>query len=133
LKLIEEMIGPSMNRTIHPSVDIYCLYGEGVSTTYHFYFDQGIFDSPYRKVDPMDGDGNQDIIDNTFCKVWDDQKVDQSTIQTYFKFASQGFQGVTHMHMISDTNVLNYLHSILVTDDSDRDDDVAALDDKDRP
>jgi hypothetical protein len=95
-----------MNRTTAPGVDTYCLYGSDINTTYSYVFTGSVLDGKYVKTGTMDGDGNQDIIDNTFCSVWKSEGA--SAI-----YSVEAFAGVHHMQMYSNDKVIARIHDII--------------------
>jgi hypothetical protein len=105
---------PIMNRTAHPKVNIHCLYGQGVDTSYSFIFNETIL-GEYPIIDTryMNGDGNQDIIDNTFCDVWNNSPTMASGSSSEYSFEAVGFEGVHHMEMPKNDDVLTKVRSIL--------------------
>jgi hypothetical protein len=103
-------VGAGLDRTAHPLVDTYCLYGTNVSTSYGFVFPLGILDGAATETLYMEGDGNQDILDNRFCNVWAD---DAKAQQAGFVFEATEFPNVQHMQMYSDEAVLQKIHEIL--------------------
>eukprot|EP01038_Epipyxis_sp_PR26KG_P017283 gene17283-23835_t len=84
-----------MNRSAHPNVNSYCLYGSDVSTTYGFAYDGMIQESTHSATYNMDGDGNQDIIDNQFCQLWENTNESRKYITL-----SESFPGVQHMDIM---------------------------------
>lgn len=111
---VNRYIGTSKNnnRSIAPSgIDIYCLYGQGINTSSAFIFEENIMmpNSPPIETIYTPGDGNQDNIDNTFCNQWkeDVERDGKHTLE------SIGFDGVHHMQMYLDENVLNKIHEII--------------------
>lgn len=103
-------VGPGLDRTPHPLVDTYCLYGTNLSTSYGFVFPQGILDSAATETLYMEGDGNQDIIDNRFCNVW---AQDATAQKLGYVFEATEFPNVSHMEMYSDENVMLKVRQIL--------------------
>lgn len=103
-------VGPGLDRTAHPLVDTYCLYGTNVSTTYGFVFSQNILEAEAVETLYMEGDGNQDIIDNRFCNVW---ASDTTAQQLGYVFEASEFPNVRHMQMYSDDNVMQKVREIL--------------------
>lgn len=102
----------SMDRSAHPLVDTYCLYGSNVSTSYAYVFNGNILtENDAVEVKSMEGDGNQDILDNQFCQIWQE---DARSIAKRYHFEAQGFPNVHHMQMYSDPNVLNKVHGIVL-------------------
>jgi len=97
-----------MDRSVHPDVATYCLYGEGLPTSYSFAFAGNILEAPAVVVRDMDGDDNQDIFDNAFCTVWRD-----GLKAAGHAFEAEAFKGVGHMQMISDDKVLTKVNDIL--------------------
>lgn len=95
----------TMNRTQRPHSNCYCLYGADMDTIYSFVFDGDIAESKYTSERLMNGDGNQDIVDNTFCEVWRAEG-DHSVV-------SESFPGVSHMQMYSDSDVMAFVWDIL--------------------
>lgn len=102
---------PSMDRSKAPEgLDVFCLFGTEVDTTYAYVFERSIQDDdPVSKIS-MKGDGNQDIIDNEFCKVWETDVVSSQRV-----FEAKGFPGVHHMQMCSNEGVLEEVHRILLS------------------
>ena len=98
-----------MNRTFPPMVDTYCLYGSNLSTTYRFIFNGDIQQADADIILSMEGDDNQDIIDNQFCNVWKDQPQ-----QEKYVFESEAFPNVGHMQMVSDSNVMQKIKEIVM-------------------
>lgn len=99
-----------MDRSTHPGVSSYCLYGSEVETTYAFTYDGNVLENPHSTELFMDGDGNQDIIDNRFCESW---KSENENTTANIVTEAQGFPGVHHMEMYSDDAVLSRVHEIL--------------------
>jgi len=106
-----------------PLVNSYCFYGSNISTAYSFVFEGEILVAPYSATRKMDGDGNQDIIDNTFCAVWEGSatinnidSVDgirsEARLQT-FSYMSKSFPGVSHMAMMNNDEVMLSVHQAL--------------------
>jgi len=61
----------------------------------------------------MDGDSNQDTIDNTFCgAAWTAQTKNKNK---QYVLESQAFPGVTHMDMVYDKDVLAKIQTILMS------------------
>lgn len=114
---------PTMDRQAAPeSVDVYCLYGAELPTTYSFTFSGAIAsgEAPTR-IGEMNGDGNQDDVDNTFCLSWQEQvqkkrKNSQGEEEENHTFYAEAFPGVSHMEMVSDESVLEKIHEILFSD-----------------
>jgi len=100
-------VHPSMNRTAHPEVSSHCFYGSSINTSYSFGFPGSVADGEMITFD-MNGDGNQDIIDNTFCQIWEKSEFSQK-----YKTVSQEFPGVHHMQMYSNDDVLAALLQVL--------------------
>jgi lysophospholipase III len=96
------------DRSAPTSVDIYCLYGTGIETSSGYIFKQNILTSPPEVTQTMNGDGNQDEIDNMYCESW---KAD--VVKMGHLLESQGYEGVRHMQMYLDENVLKSVHEIL--------------------
>lgn len=96
----------TMNRTQPPGIDVHCLYGQGLDTSYSFVFNGTIQESEYIEIRYRNGDGDQEIEDNTFCNVWDIPE------NEYF-FEAVGFEGVEHTDMTNDEDVLRKVRSIL--------------------
>ena len=101
----------SMDRSAHPLVDTYCLYGSNVTTNYGYVFNGNILTEDAVEVKTMEGDGNQDILDNQFCQVWQE---DNRPIAKKYYFEAEAFPNVHHMQMYSDDNVLNKVHEIVL-------------------
>jgi hypothetical protein len=99
---------PSTNRSRAPMVDTYCYYGIQVRTDYSYTFSGDILESPYVSTSEMNGDGNQDIVDNTFCDVWE-----MELKQSDYIFISKSFPGVRHMQMYSDEQVMASIKATL--------------------
>ena len=101
---------PLMDRTPSPNVDLFCLYGKGLPTSYSYGFSSdSILGSAPVIVRNGDGDDNQDLTDNEFCKVWSSQLGEKE-----HRFESVAFSGVAHMQMVTDEKVMEKIHSILV-------------------
>lgn len=99
-----------MNRTAHPLVNTYCLYGSNMSTSYSFIFEKDIQQTEASKILYMEGDDNQDIIDNQFCNIWQqDTRIEAKQLV----FESQAFPNVGHMEMVSDTAVFSKIKQIV--------------------
>jgi lysophospholipase III len=99
------------DRSIAPTgVDVYCLYGKGIETSSKFVFQENILTDPPVETVMMNGDGNQDDIDNQFCESWRGD-VEQGG----YRLESQGYEGVRHMQMYLDENVLKSVYEILQT------------------
>jgi len=81
----------SMDRTEPPGSDTYCLYACDLDSSYSFVVDGAIPTSATQSVRYINGDGNQDLVDKTFCEQW--------TGSSAFKFEAKGFSGVEHMHI----------------------------------
>lgn len=96
---------PSMDRTLPPSADTYCLFGTALATTASFAFAGPILEASYVSAGLVEGDSNQDLIDNAFCEEW--------AGKSGYKFTAQGFPGVHHMDMVSDDSVLAQVRIIL--------------------
>ncbi len=103
-----------MDRSAHPMVDSYCLYGSNVSTSYSFIFDENIESTKAPKVLWMEGDDNQDIYDNEFCMVWplDPRNKRADGTSKYF-FEADAFPNVHHMEMYTNDVVLSKVKDIL--------------------
>jgi hypothetical protein len=102
----------SMDRSSHPQVNTYCFYGQKLPTSYAFEFAGDVVSGAPFKAYSMDGDGDQDIVDQQFCEnVWGADAVANSKYVT----KGQGFDGVQHMDMCTDENVMNALHQVLTT------------------
>lgn len=99
-----------MDRSAHPMVDTYCLYGSNLTTDYAFVYKEGIFGAANIGTLQMEGDGNQDLVDNTFCTVWGQ---DARPEAQKYHFESQAFPNVEHMQMVSDDNVMKKIHDIV--------------------
>eukprot|EP01040_Poterioochromonas_malhamensis_P008003 gene8003-8650_t len=101
---------PSMDRSNAPeAVDVYCLYGSALETDYAYVFDKSITDNAPIETLRMEGDGNQEIIDNEFCNTWKDAVINKEKKS----FESIAFPGVDHMQMYTDDNVLQEVQRIL--------------------
>jgi hypothetical protein len=102
-----------MNRSAPMGVDSYCFYGSDVSTSYSYAFIGDILqdNEPYETIAYMDGDGNQDIIDNTFCEVWKTEKIAYADKEHVFE--SKAFPGVRHMQMCTDEKVMESIRQVL--------------------
>jgi lysophospholipase III len=96
----------TMNRTQAPGVNVHCLYGQGLDTSYSFVFNGTILENPNIATRFRNGDGDQEIEDNTFCNVW-------NTDSNPYFFESLGFDGVEHTDMTNDANVLEKVREIL--------------------
>ena len=102
-----------MDRSATPGVDTYCFYGSNISTSYSFSFagsvqQQG--DDAEVVVGHMEGDGNQDIVDQHFCeRVWGAG----SSQELRYVTKAQAFPNVHHMQMYSDEGVLAALLDVL--------------------
>ncbi len=102
----------AMDRSAHPLVDIYCLYGSNITTTYSYVFNDNILtNESAAQVRRMGGDGDQDIIDNQFCQVW---QQDKRPIVKEYHFEAQPFPNVRHMEMYSNKDVMNKVHDIVL-------------------
>lgn len=97
-----------MDRSAPPMVDTFCLYGSGVQTAFSYAFSGTILEAAPTLTRTMDGDDNQDIFDNAFCKVWD-----AGLTAAGYRFEAQAFPGVHHMQMVSDEAVLARVKVIL--------------------
>jgi hypothetical protein len=100
----------TMDRSRHPQVDVYCLYGSSLKTSYSFRFGGSSTDAEPVETLYMDGDDNQDIFDNAFCNVWGK---DSKAVQ--HKLEAKGFPGVRHMEMISNPKVLEEIRRIVTS------------------
>lgn len=100
----------TMDRSRHPEVDVFCLYGSEVKTTYGFQFATGMMDAEEINTLYMKGDGDQDHFDNAFCNTWKDQPQGNN-----YRFEAQAFPGVHHMQMISNPKVLSTVKDILTS------------------
>jgi hypothetical protein len=101
---------PEMNRSTPPEgVDIYCLYGSEVDTSFSYVFDGSISENDPIASLKMNGDGNQDSIDNEFCLSWKDQVINKQKKV----FQSKAYPGVHHMQMCTNDEVLNDIYQIL--------------------
>lgn len=100
----------TMDRSRHPEVDVFCLYGSEVKTSYAFQFSTGMMDAKEIKTLYTKGDGDQDHFDNAFCHVWKDQPQGSN-----YRFDAHAFPGVHHMQMISNPKVLSTVKDILVS------------------
>lgn len=105
-------VSGTMDRSAHPLVNVHCLYGSNVSTDFSYELTNGINENSRKEVvvHQMEGDGNQDYIDNEFCNVWKSDA--RSEASSYF-FESQAFPNVRHMQMVSDADVLEKIHAIV--------------------
>lgn len=99
----------AMDRSAHPLVDSYCLYGSDLKTEYGYVFANNVLDVP-TTILSMLGDSDQDVIDNTFCDVWTS---DSRSEASSFHVETEAFPGVDHMSMIVDDGVLDRLHEIV--------------------
>lgn len=97
----------TMNRTAHPMVDVYCFYGAKLSTSYSFVFEKNVQSAGPIITRYMEGDDDQDAVDNNFCNVWNHG-------QNRYSFESEAFPGVGHMEMISDENVLTRIKEVVM-------------------
>jgi hypothetical protein len=104
-----------MNRSAHPLVDSYCLYGSNISTSYAYVFDENIETTSASQVLRMDGDDNQDIYDNEFCMIWsqDPHVKNPKDGSNKFHFEAQAFPNVHHMEMFTDNKVLEKIKAIV--------------------
>jgi predicted alpha/beta hydrolase family esterase len=102
---------PQMDRSTPPEgIDVYCLYGSEVDTSFSYVFDGSISENDPIATLKMNGDGNQDNIDNEFCLTWKDQVMNkQKKI-----FQSRAYPGVHHMQMCTNEEVLNDIYQILM-------------------
>lgn len=98
----------TMDRSRHPEVDTFCLYGSNISTSYSFRFSGDSMSAEPVETLFMEGDDNQEIFDNSFCNVWATQQNAH-----HFYFESKAFPNVHHMEMISDDAVLDEVHRII--------------------
>lgn len=98
----------TMDRSRHPEVDTFCLFGSNISTSYSFRFSGDAMSSDPAETLFMEGDDNQEIFDNSFCNVWASTKEFQQ-----FYFEAKAFPNVHHMDMISDSAVLEEIHRII--------------------
>lgn len=99
------------NPSIAPSgVDIYCLYGQSVNTSSAFIFEENVMTTAPIETIYSPGDGNQDNIDNTYCLQWKEEveKDGKHVLEAV------GYDGVHHMQMYLDENVLNKIHEIVL-------------------
>lgn len=104
-------VSKGLDRTAHPLVDAYCLYGTEVTTSYGFVFPAGILTTAPAETLYTTGDGNQDITDNRFCNVW---AQDARPAARGYVFEATEFVNVTHMEMYSDPKVTDKVHQILL-------------------
>lgn len=100
----------TMDRSAHPLVDTYCLYGSELKTEYGYVFPGNIMAGKPTKVLSMKGDSDQDIVDNTFCSTW---SLDARPEASRYRLEMEAFPKVHHMDMISDSAVLGKLHKIV--------------------
>jgi hypothetical protein len=98
----------SMNRSLAPLVPTFCFYGLGLATTFAYTFAGPIISEAYVSVQFVDGDGNQDYVDNTFCNIWAAQQQAAG-----IAFEAQAFEGVEHMSMVTDPKVMVAVHAAL--------------------
>jgi len=103
-----------MNRSEPPGCSVWCLYGRDLDTTYAFSF-KGTIPAP--QVDGVgftNGDGNQDLVDNSFCETWRGRMGGGGGgSDKQYSFESQAFSGVEHMAMTSDPGVMQSVRDIL--------------------
>lgn len=97
-----------MDRSAHPRVNVHCLYGMDLPTVYQYVYGQGAHTNSFEKVGVMGGDGDQDIVDNTFCATWATDVRGQG-----FVTEAVGFSNVTHMDMYCNDQVMQKVYSIL--------------------
>jgi hypothetical protein len=112
----------SMDRRAPPGSDAYCLFGRDLDTSYSFVLNGTIPSSVAQSVRYINGDGNQDLVDNAFCEQWAHSAAGVGTgagvgrssgTAPAFKFESKAFSGVEHMQMYSDPAVLDAIREIL--------------------
>jgi hypothetical protein len=100
-----------MNRSAHPLVNTHCLYGQKVNTSFSFEYSADVEVDGKYTTHKMEGDGNQDLLDQQFCQnVWGQDVSEESK---KYVTSWQGFDGVHHMQMYSDENVLAALYELL--------------------
>lgn len=98
----------TMDRSAHPLVNVHCLYGMDLPTVYQFVYGDGAHTNTFERVGTMSGDGDQDIVDNTFCTTWAADARGQG-----FVTEAVGFSNVTHMDMYNNDQVMQKVYSIL--------------------
>lgn len=101
---------PVMDRTQDPDTDMYCFYGSEVQTVYSYVFKEGILNARPIAKRSMNGDDNQDIMDNSFCEIWGD-----SLTKAGHRFQAQAFPGVGHMQMVTDDKVVAEIKKVLLS------------------
>ena len=92
------------NQIAHPGVPLHCLFGYGISTEAMFTYNEAGFPEDPPDVQWGDGDGTVNINSLRSCEQWDKE-------ETFVK----GFSSVHHLGILSDTRVLKYLKTVLVT------------------
>ena len=103
----------SMNRSAEPGVDCFCFYGSEVTTPYAYVMTGNILTSAIRDTQYMDGDGNQDMVDNDFCKNWIGGQRAQG-----FALETQAFPGVRHLEMVTNDDVMTAVKAVLESYDA---------------
>lgn len=99
---------PEMDRSVPPDADTYCFYGSGIATSYSYAFAGNILEAAPVLTRTMDGDDNQDIIDNAFCQRWA-----PGLAAANHRFEAEEFPGVGHMQMCSNPAVMDRVRAIL--------------------
>eukprot|EP00823_Brevimastigomonas_motovehiculus_P003551 TRINITY_DN217_c1_g2_i2.p1 TRINITY_DN217_c1_g2~~TRINITY_DN217_c1_g2_i2.p1 ORF type:complete len:384 (+),score=74.07 TRINITY_DN217_c1_g2_i2:170-1321(+) len=107
-RMQEAFSHPRMNRTAAPMIDLFCLYGTQVSTPWAYSFKGPILQEEYNVVTYGNGDGNQDDLDNRYCRIWKEPLTRAGHL-----FEAWEFPNVEHTHMSTDENVHARLAAIL--------------------
>lgn len=102
-KLVKNRIYPL---TAHaPNVPLHCLYGTGVHTPGSYIFRKGEFPDYQPEMVYDDGDGTVNRRSLEACGTFSQQQDYGVTLK--------GYDSVNHKGVLSDTNVLNYIKSVL--------------------
>ncbi|XP_076751443.1 lysosomal phospholipase A and acyltransferase [Xylocopa sonorina] len=88
-----------------PGVETHCLYGNGVDTVQRLYYKPGTSIEGIPQLISGDGDGTVNLRSLEACKYWQGKQKQK----VYFQF----FPGVNHMDILRNTNVLNYIRTVL--------------------
>ncbi|KAK9294345.1 hypothetical protein QLX08_011015 [Tetragonisca angustula] len=88
-----------------PGVEVHCLYGTNIGTVQRLYYKPGTSIEGSPQLISGDGDGTVNLRSLEGCKYWQNKQKR--------KVYSQVFPGVNHMDILKNSNVLNYIKTIL--------------------
>ncbi len=93
-----------------PKANFVCVYGEGLPSPVRYVFANDSLPQMPSKVVEGSGDGQQDLVTNSWCLRWRDAIIGGRKHQ----FAAKAFPGVSHDGILKDEAVFSFIKSYMV-------------------